>query len=258
MTTIPETVDPTDEQMAMVDHLEELRTRLFWCVGALVFAFGGALCVAPQLIQWMVSLTTWVSPTTSFHLVQITPGETLFASLKLSMMVGTVGASPMILYHTLRFVMPGLTQKERLPLMAIVLGGAVLFGVGAAFAAVVVIPTALAFLLDFSKDIAQNWISVDRYVGFCLSLILLVGLVAEFPLVLLFLAKLGWVTSAQLATRWREACLGLLLAGAILTPSQDPLSMLLVAGLLGVLYVVSFVAIRVMEGTLSSKPTDAH
>jgi len=251
------TVSTTDEQMAMVIHLEELRTRIFWCVGTLVITFGGALFLAPSLIRWMVSLTTWVSPATTFHLVQITPGETLFASLKLAMVVGAVGASPMVLYHTLRFVMPGLTQKERLPLIAIVLGGAVLFGVGAVFSAVVIIPTALAFLLEFAAGVAENWISVDRYVGFCLSLILLVGLVAEFPLVLVFLAKLGWITSAQLATRWREACLGLLLAGAVLTPSQDPLSMLLVAGLLGVLYIVSWVAIRLMEGAPSPKAVDS-
>ena len=237
------------EPMAMTAHLEELRNRILWCVGALILTFGGALWLAPKLIGWMVSLTTTVSPETAFHLVQITPGETLFASLKLAMVMGAVMASPVVLYHTCRFVLPALTQNERWPLLGVVLGGAVVFGVGAVFAAVVVIPTALAFLLDFSKGVAENWISVDRYVGFCLSLILLVGLVAEFPLVLVFLAKLGWITSGQLATRWREACLGLLLAGAILTPSQDPLSMLLVAGLLGVLYILSWGVICLMEQT---------
>ncbi len=228
-------------EMSVMEHLDELRQRLITCVWVVTAAVLAAFLLARPLIEAF----KWLAPE-SVTFVQLTPGEVLMASFKLSFLVGIALASPVILYQTLRFVLPGLKPHERRFIGLTVLSGSLLFAGGIAFAYFAVIPPALAFLLDYGQDIAENQMSIARFIDFCTSLLILTGIMFELPMVLFFLAFTGLVSSGRLLRHWRGAIVGIFLLAAVLTPSQDPFTMLIVGGALMFLYLASILPIRLM------------
>lgn len=231
--------DPATAAMPLTAHLGELRRRVL--MSALAWAVGLALAFwqAPVLIGALKRLAP-----VSVAFVQLTPGEAFMASLNVALMAGTSLASPVILYHALRFVLPGLRARERRWVLVSVVLGCGLFLLGVAFAYVGVLPPALAFLMAYGQEIAASQMSIARYVAFCLSVLVLCGLTFECPLALLALSLAGVVTSRQLAAHWREAVVAIFLLAAVLTPSQDPLTMVIVGGALLGLYALTLLPMR--------------
>ena len=122
-----------------------------------------------------------------------------------------------------------------------------MLGVGFAFWAV--LPPTLTWLLGFGANLAVVQLSVASYVDFCLGLTVLMGLVFELPLVMLILGLARLVDTPMLLSRWRACVVGVVILGAILSPSQDPVSMALVSGALGALLAVSLAGLWLLERT---------
>jgi sec-independent protein translocase protein TatC len=220
----------------LTSHLNELRERLILSVIALLVTTSLGFVFSKDIIHWIESL----SPI-AISFIQLTPGEVLFASLKVAILAGLALASPLLLYHTCRFTLPGLNETEKKLLGVVTVGGLGLFTVGCWFSAQWVVPMALQFLLDYGTDIATNQIQITPFIDFCLSLMIMMGVLFELPLVVWALVGLKLVKPHQLTAQWRVIAVGCFLASAVLTPSQDPFTMLLVGVTLFGLYGLSIV-----------------
>jgi sec-independent protein translocase protein TatC len=134
------------------------------------------------------------------------------------------------------FIAPGLTRQEKRYLFFVLPGATLSFVAGVAFAYFVMLPTAIPFLKGFLSDIVQpNWF-IDRYISFITSLLLWVGLSFETPLLMFFLAKLGIITPAVLSRYRKYAIIVIAVIAAVVTPTTDPLTMIIMMAPLILLY----------------------
>jgi sec-independent protein translocase protein TatC len=145
-------------------------------------------------------------------------------------------ASPFILYQIIRFVLPGLTRKERRLIGPIVFGSSILFVLGLGFAYVALIPAALNFFIQYGGDVVEQLWSIDRYFEFVLLLLFSTGLAFQIPVIQILLGLIGIVSGKQMLSAWRAVLLGAMVLGAVLTPSTDPLTQSLLGGAVLLLY----------------------
>ncbi|KAL0380820.1 UNVERIFIED_CONTAM: Sec-independent protein translocase protein TATC, chloroplastic [Sesamum angustifolium] len=168
--------------------------------------------------------------------LQLAPGEFFFTSLKVSGYCGLLLGSPVILYEIIAFVVPGLTKAERRFLGPVVLGSSILFYTGIIFSYYVLTPAALTFFVTYAEGVVESLWSIDQYFEFVLVLMFSTGLSFQVPVIQLLLGQLGLVSSDQMLSIWRYVVVGSVVAAAILTPSTDPLTQMLLAGPLMGLY----------------------
>ncbi|CAL9074076.1 unnamed protein product [Musa acuminata var. zebrina] len=223
---------PDDKEMSIFDHLEELRERIFVSVLALGAAMLGCFVFSKDLI---ILLEEPVS-SQGVRFLQLSPGEFFFTTLKVSGYCGLLLGSPVILYEIIAFVLPGLTKDERKFLGPIVLGSSVLFYAGIAFSYAVLTPAALNFFVNYAEGAVESLWSIDQYFEFVLVLMFSTGLSFQVPVIQLLLGQVGLVSGDQMLSIWRYVVVGAVIAAAILTPSTDPLTQMLLAGPLLGLY----------------------
>jgi sec-independent protein translocase protein TatC len=144
---------------------------------------------------------------------------------------------PVIVYQIVAFVLPGLQRNERLWVLFMVPFATVLFVAGMAFTWFVMLPTAIPFLAGFLGITTQ--VRPENYFDFITRLMFWIGVCFELPLVIMFLAKLKFVSARQLAGGWRYAVVGMAILAAVVTPTVDPVNMGLVMAPLMVLYLIS-------------------
>eukprot|EP01018_Ginkgo_biloba_P017848 Gb_02135 [translate_table: standard] len=223
---------PDDKEMTIFDHLEELRNRIFVSVLAVGVAILACFSFSKDLIIFLeapVSLQ-------GVRFLQLSPGEFFFTTLKVSGYCGLLLGSPVILYEVIAFVVPGLTKNEKKFLGPIVLGSSVLFYAGLAFSYAVLTPAALNFFVSYAEGVVESLWSIDQYFEFVLVLMFSTGLAFQVPVIQLLLGQTGLVTGDQMLSVWRYVVVGAVIAAAVLTPSTDPLTQVLLAGPLVGLY----------------------
>jgi sec-independent protein translocase protein TatC len=221
---------PDDVEMSLFDHLEELRQRIFVALIAVGVGIIGCFTVVKPIVQLLEA------PAGEVKFLQLAPGEYFFVSLKVAAYSGILVASPVILYQIIAFVLPGLTRKERRLLGPIVFGSSLLFVAGLVFAYVALIPAALNFFISYGADVVEQLWSIDRYFEFVLLLMFSTGLAFQVPIIQALLGLLGIVSSQQMLSGWRVVLVGAAVAGAVLTPSTDPLTQSLLGGAVVTLY----------------------
>ncbi|HZN96676.1 MAG TPA: twin-arginine translocase subunit TatC [Gemmatimonadales bacterium] len=224
--------------MPFLDHLEELRHRILRSLGAVVVGCGLGLW-AVQRFQLVAVLKEPIAPyLTGGKLVVTSPTEPVMIVLKLGLLVGLVLASPVILWQTWAFLAPALYEKEKRALVPSLFVGLALFLTGAGLAYEFVVPQALRVLFSFQTEAIAPFITYDAYFGFVLQVTLALGLSFELPLVILILSWLGVVGPAELSRFRRYAVVLAFVAGAVLSPGADVLSMVMMTLPLLVLYEV--------------------
>ncbi|KAI3818271.1 hypothetical protein L1987_12075 [Smallanthus sonchifolius] len=223
---------PEDKEMSLFDHLEELRERLFVSVLAVGAAIMGCFVYSKELIMLLEAPVS----SQGVRFLQLAPGEFFFTTLKVSGYCGILLGSPVILYEIIAFVLPGLTKSERKFLAPIVLGSSVLFYTGIAFSYSVLTPAALNFFVTYAEGVVESLWSIDQYFEFVLVLMFSTGLSFQVPVIQLLLGQVGLVSGDQMLSIWRYVVVGAVIAAAIVTPSTDPLTQLLLAGPLLGLY----------------------
>ncbi len=234
---------PGEVEMSLVEHLEELRGRVLRSLLAVVLAAAGCLALVRPLVRLLEV------PAQGIRFLQLAPGEFLFVSLKVAGYAGLSLALPWVLYEGLAFVLPGLTRRERRLVAPAVAGSAVLFAAGLAFAWWALVPAALRFLVSYGADVVEPLWSIERYLDFVLLLMVATALAFQLPVLQLLLAALGVVSAPTMLRAWRWVVLVAALAGAVLTPSTDPVTMLLLTGAITALYLVG-VALAALAGGL--------
>ncbi|GMI99731.1 ALBINO AND PALE GREEN 2, TWIN-ARGININE TRANSLOCATION C, unfertilized embryo sac 3 [Hibiscus trionum] len=216
---------PDDKEMTIFDHLEELRQRLFVSVLAVGAAILGCFAFSKELIVFLEAPVK----AQGVRFLQLAPGEFFFTTLKVSGYCGLLLASPVILYEIIAFVLPGLTRAERRFLGPIVLGSSVLFYAGLAFSYSVLAPAALNFFVTYAEGVVESLWSIDQYFEFVLVLMFSTGLSFQVPVIQFLLGQLGLVSGDQMLSIWRYVVVGAVIAAAVLTPSTDPLTQMLLA-----------------------------
>jgi sec-independent protein translocase protein TatC len=206
--------------MPFLDHLEELRWRILWSLGALVIAMAVAFVLLLK-IDLIGVLERPVVPYLHGHkLVYTHPGDPFAVYLTSSLIVGTILALPVILYQGWAFLSPALHRNERRAALPILAGATVLFLSGVSLAYFVVLPLALPWLMGFSTESLEPMLTVHEYFDFVTMLSLAFGVAFELPIVILALAALGIVTPAMLIKYRRHAVVGCVFIGAFLTPGD--------------------------------------
>ena len=232
---------PGEVEMSFVDHLEELRWRLLRSLGALLAGAGLCLIWVRPLVKLLEQ------PAQGIRFLQLAPGEYLFVSLKVAGYAGLTLALPYVLYEGLGFVLPGLSRRERRLVAPAVAASAGLFLAGLAFAWWALVPAALRFLVSYGADVVEPIWSIERYLDFVLLLMVATGLAFELPVLQLLLGALGLVRSRQMLASWRLVVLLAAVAGAVLTPSTDPVTMLLLSGAISALFLVGVGLVALTE-----------
>lgn len=222
--------DTESAVMPLMEHLKELRSRLMWAVIALVIATTISFFFAKQVLVILIAPMGDALPQA------LKPTESIGNYMKVALMCGFTLAMPFIVYQFGRFLAPGLTKKEKRYLILLVPGATLCFVAGVAFSYFIMMPAAIPFLQGFMGDIIlQQW-AIGEYLSFVTSLMLWMGLAFEMPLIVFFLAKLGIIDVQFLTKNRKYAILVIAVAAAVITPTVDPLNMILVMVPLLVLY----------------------
>ncbi len=156
-------------EMPLVDHLEELRQRILKSLISIVISSGFCFLFVRNLVQALEI------PARKIHFLQLAPGEFLFVSIKVAGYGGLTISLPFILYQFLKFILPGLTNKEKLLIAPSVSASAVLFFLGIFFAWKALIPAAIGFLISYGADVVEPLWSIEKYLDFVLLLMLSTG-----------------------------------------------------------------------------------
>jgi sec-independent protein translocase protein TatC len=224
--------DPVDEsRMGLLEHLGELRTRLIWVVGALLI---GTL-VSFVFVERLLAIIT---EPVGKSLIAIGPTDTIAIFFRVGFVSGAVIAMPVIVYQIVAFIAPGLYPHEKRTLFMILPGIMILFLIGAWFAFTIMLPVATGFLQSFLGSVIEQEWTIDRYVGFVTRIVFWIGVFFETPLVIAFLARIGLVTGPKLLAYWRHSIVGTSIIAAIITPTVDPVNMMIVMLPLIVLYFI--------------------
>ncbi|CAL9622419.1 Sec-independent protein translocase protein TatC [Streptomyces sp. enrichment culture] len=240
--------------MPLAEHLRELRNRLAKALLAIVAVTVVAAFFYNDIINLLTrpildsvgcdqSFEQLAKSTSDKPCAQITINGLLTPftlALKVSLMAGVVLASPVWLYQLWAFVAPGLHRHEKKYAYAFVGTGAPLF-LGGAYFAYNVLPTTAEVLLDFTPSSTTNLLPLDDLLDLVLRMVLVFGLSFELPLLLVFLNLTGALTGKRMLGWWRAMIMGITLFAALATPSTDPLTMLMLAGPIWVLYFAAVV-----------------
>jgi sec-independent protein translocase protein TatC len=148
-------------------------------------------------------------------------------------------------YQILRFVLPGLMPHEKKYLYMLLPGVFVCFAGGVAFASLIMLPAAINFMQGFLSSIVENRWTLDNYISFVTRALFWMGIVFQTPLIMFFLAKVNVVTAQQLARIRKWAILGIAVLAAVVTPTPDPVNMMIVMMPLYLLYEIGIVLARV-------------
>lgn len=216
----------------LLKHLDELRQRIFKAFFALIVTTAISFFYAQQLIDY---LATPIGGAGRLVSIEITENIAIF--MKVSVLGGFVLGMPFVIYQLVAFILPGLKPNEQKWLLIMVPFAALLFAGGVVFTWFVMLPAAVPFLTSFLGITTQ--VRPENYFGFITNLMFWIGICFEMPLVLMFLAKLKFVTARQLAGGWRYAVVAMAIIAAAVTPTVDPVNMGLVMLPLGGLYVIS-------------------
>ena len=229
--------------MSVVDHLRELRDRLIWSMMAI--AVGAVIC----FIFFAPIIHLMVQPyrdATGKGLIFTQPLEAFMTRIKVAAYGGFVVASPVVFFHLWRFITPGLNPKEKKYAIPFVVSSVVLF-VGGSLVAVVTFPKALNFLLGVGGKDLDPLLSAGSYLTLVFLMILAFGVSFEFPIVMMFLLLARIITTQQLRKIRKYAFLGIVIFAAVITPSQDLISLFAMAIPMYLLYEVSILLGRLLK-----------
>ena len=236
--------------MPLVDHLRELRSRLLRATLAVLGASAIGYAVFPRVLDLLLrpycTVLARIDPDEPCRLIALSPLDPFVVRLRGAFLLGLLLALPLVLHQVWRFVAPGLTQRERRLALPFIVLSQLMFLTGLVFAALVV-PQGLRVLLAIGGESIVPMLAAGEYLSFVLAMALAFGLVFELPLVLIFLAILGIVTSAGLRRSRSYAIVAIFVVAALVTPTGDAITLLLVAGPMLLFYEASILTAWMLE-----------
>lgn len=229
----------SDGSMTLIEHVRELRNRLFRASVAIMVGFGFGFWLAEPVLHLLqqpycdLPQARYVDGKCEF--VQLGPADLFLLNLKIALWVGLIMAAPIWLYQLWAFIAPGLHRHERRYAYFFTALAAPLFAAGAVLAYFVT-AKGLEFLLSISASEISTTLEITKYISFVTNLILLFGVAFEFPLIVLMLNFVGIASAKRLLSWWRVAIFVFFAFSAVVTPTPDPFGMTALALCLSALY----------------------
>ncbi|HAA89510.1 MAG: Sec-independent protein translocase protein TatC [Thermoanaerobacterales bacterium 50_218] len=228
------------EEMSLLKHLEELRRVIIVSLVAVGIATIGCFFFSDQIM----AIFTKPVEDLGYSLYFIGMTEGIFTKLKVSLLAGVVVASPIIFWKIWRFLVPALYPHERKYILKLFPLSVILFGLGVSFAYFAIFPLAVFFLIKLAGDV-EPMLTISKFLSFTLCFLIPFGLLFEFPLVVYFLAHIGIISPEFLIKNRKYAIVGTFILAAMLTPGPDPISQLIMAAPMLVLYEVGIFVAKV-------------
>jgi sec-independent protein translocase protein TatC len=214
-------------KMTFLEHIEELRKRVLWSLGAVLLFLIFTYNFSTEIFNFLMKPIIESLPMGS-TLIFTKPAEGFTTYLKVSFFAAIVLAFPFILYQAWRFVSPALYRHEKQVAIPFIVFGTVFFAMGAAFCYYIASPPAFKFLLsEYSSQYVKAFPSIGEALSFLMALIFGFGLVFEFPLIVFVLARFGIVNTEMLKRKRKFAIVICAIAAAVITPTTDAFSMML-------------------------------
>ncbi len=244
---MPETATETQDKekdtlpaMGFLEHLEELRRRIIYCIIAVSVGFFACWGYADRIYEIMQKpiMVALEHNGMSEKLVYLNPTEPFNMYLKVAALAGLFVTSPFVLYQVWAFISPGLYRNDKRYVMPFMFSTVGLFIAGGIFGYKLVYPQALEFLIGYGKQF-QPMITIGEYTDLFLTIIIGMGVIFEMPILVFFLSLMGIVTAGWMWRNLRYSILVIFIIAAILTPTTDILNMCIFAAPMVALYVFS-------------------
>ncbi|BAF59891.1 Sec-independent protein secretion pathway component TatC [Pelotomaculum thermopropionicum SI] len=238
------------EEMSIIEHLEELRRVLIISIlGTFVLAVAAYFYIDKILAVLLEPLTS-----SGNKIIFTGVTEAFFVKIKLSVFIGFLAALPVILWQVWSFIIPALKKNERFYFTLFVVLSFICFIGGIVFSFFGVYRLGVMFMLRFAGPELVPMLTIDKYISFTITFLLPFGLVFELPLISFILARLELINYRFLAKNRRYALLIIVVAAAVLTPTPDVITCLIVSGPMYLLYEASAWIVRIVErGTARRK-----
>jgi sec-independent protein translocase protein TatC len=228
--------------MTLLDHLEELRRRLIIIIVAILLAAVAGFVVSGSVLDLLRSRLPVPYQTIYFT----GPADAFGVQVKIAGFIGIALAMPVILFQIWRFVTPGLTRSERRVVWPVMIAAIFLFALGIVVGFLIV-PFAMAFLIGFARPGLQPLLTIDGYIGFVTTMLLAFGIVLEFPILLVGLARVGILSHKRLSAQRRLVIVGITVFAIVVTPGGDPISPLILGSVMYLLFEASLLVIRLIR-----------
>lgn len=225
-----------ESEISFWDHVEELRSRIIYSIIGIIVG-----CIIAGIFIDDIMNLILLQPATSakLDLQNLKPFGQPFLYFKVILVVGIIIAFPFMLYQLWAFIKPALYEHEKKWVSSITFFTTLCFFSGVAFSYFVMIPSMLSFAASFGSDKIKNIIDINEYFSFLTMILLASGLLFEMPMVTFVLARFGIVTPKMLRKYRRHAIILILIIAAVITPTPDPISQLIFAAPLFLLYEIS-------------------
>jgi len=230
-----------DMELPFLEHLEELRQRIF----QLIILFVSVTIFVFIKVKTLVEILE--KPVTMIKFIQLSPGEYLLSTIKIAIYSGILICIPIILSQVICFIFPGLTIQEKKFILPLIIISFSLFSLSINFSYTILIPAALKFFIQYSENVIEPLWSFEQYLDFTLLVFYSTSLAFQIPIFQLILGLTGIISSEKMLSLWKYVVLGSTIIGAILTPSTDPITQLCLSLAIFVLYLFGSVILFIYQ-----------
>lgn len=233
-------------EMSLLDHLNELRSRLFVSIASVIAAMVVCWPFSDRLFDFLTAPVVRLLPADADRLVFLTLTEPFVLYMKVAALAGLFLASPIVLYQLWMFIAPGLYSHEKRYALPIVFGSVACFIAGGAFGYFVLFPIMANFFLTLGEEFRQM-LTVNALFGFLVRTLIGCALIFEWPIAVLFLARLGILTAAGMWGGFRYAIVIIFIIAAVVTPTPDMATQTILAVPMLGLYLIGIVIAWVVQ-----------
>ena len=219
-------------ELPFTEHVEELRQRSSHIFVLIIVSAIIAFLNVKDIVQ-ILEL-----PVTSIKFFQLAPGEYFISTVKIAFYSGFLVTSPFLLTQLTIYIIPGLNKGEKSLILPLLLGSTLLFFFSLLFSYFILIPAALNFFISYGESVIEPLWSFNQYFDFILVLFYTTGLAFQIPIFQIIIGIVGIISGKQMLEYWKYVILIATIIGAILTPSTDPITQLLLSGAIIFLYLI--------------------
>jgi sec-independent protein translocase protein TatC len=248
---VPRRVTP-DEQIDLVDHLDELRSRIIIVLAVLAVAMSVLFWKSGDILHFLSQPIRDAIPGWDGFLV-LSPLDQIMTSISIAIYGALIITLPVLTYQIYAFILPAFPEEHHKHIKPMVWSVPLLFLLGVIFAWYLVVPPAFDFLINFNQDQFNVQLRAKEYIQFVLLTLLAMGIVFEMPMVMMTLGRLGIVSSAMMRRHWRISIVALAVI-AMLLPGVDPISYIVEFIPLLILYGLSYFLVKLVEPKPDTPP----
>lgn len=230
-----------DTNMPIIDHLVELREKIIASLLNLIFFTIISLNYSKEI------MTILQQPALGIKFLQLAPGEYLFVSVKVAIYSSILLSIPFSIYQILLFILPGLTKQEKKYTILFLMGSILLFFFGLFFSYKILIPITLKFLIQYGSDIVEPIWSLEEYFNFITLILLSTGISFQIPVIQVSLGMTKIITYERMLKSWKYIIFFATIIGAILTPSTDPITQIVMSLTIISLYISGIMILKILE-----------